>query len=114
MKKIIISSLSAVALLSGCASTTPKQEASTTKVINVDTIEFQSIDDNNYKVNLISADNFETAVFADTKGNKFKLKNAPSASGTRLVADNGAEIHFKKGEAVLNLGKGQKDIFLKY
>lgn len=114
MKKILISSLAAVAFLSGCASVGTKQESTTAKVISVNTIHFYGVTDKNYKVNLVSADNFETAVLTDTKGHKFALKSAVSGSGTRLVNDDGIEIHFKKGEAVLTLGKGQKDIFLKY
>ncbi|QKF91332.1 hypothetical protein [Campylobacter sp. CCUG 57310] len=114
MKKILISSLTAVALLSGCAYMTPKQEAPAAKVIEVKTIDFQGVKDKKYKATLISADDFETAVLTDTKGNKFKLKAAPAGSGTRLISDDGAEIHFKKGEAVMVPAKGQKEVFLKY
>lgn len=114
MKKILISSLTAVALLSGCAYMAPKQEAPVAKVIEVQTIDFQAVKDKKYKATLISADNFESAVLTDTKGNKFKLKAAPSGSGTRLANEDGVEIHFKKGEGVINFGKGHKDVFLKY
>lgn len=114
MKKILISSLAAIALLSGCASMAPKQETPAMKVVELETMEFMGVKDPKYKVVLVSGDKFETAVLTDTKGNKLNLKNAVAGSGTRMIAENGAEIHFKSGEAVLNLGKGQKDIFLKY
>ena len=50
----------------------------------------------------------------DSKGHKINLKNAVTASGTRLANDDGAEITFKRGEGILNLEKGGEDIFLKY
>ncbi|MFL1707418.1 hypothetical protein ACHJH3_10570 [Campylobacter sp. MOP7] len=115
MKKILISSLTAVALLSGCASTATKQNLPVeANVVTVKTIEFTSLDNTGYKVIVFSADDFETAVLTDTKGNKFKLKAAPAGSGTRLISDDGVEIHFKKGEAVMVPAKGQKEVFLKY
>ncbi|MDO5046731.1 hypothetical protein [Campylobacter sp.] len=114
MKKILVSSLAAIALLSGCANMTQKQEAPAVKVAELETMQFTGVKDSKYKVVLVSADQFETAVLTDTKGHKFNLKNAVAGSGTRLANDDGVEIHFKKGEAVLTLGKGQKEIFLKY
>ena len=43
-------------------------------------------------------------------GYKFDMKHAPAASGIRMVSYKGVEIHFKKGEGILNFGHGQMSL----
>ncbi|PSM52634.1 hypothetical protein CBLAS_0744 [Campylobacter blaseri] len=114
MKKILISSFAALALLTGCANTTTQNEAPVMKVENVEVIEFQADQDQNYKATLKSSDMFNTAMFMDSKGNKYNLKAMPAGSGTMLGNDEGVSVHFSKGEGIITLGKGQKDIFVSY
>ena len=111
MKKILVSSLAAfaaVAMLSGCQAN--KSESANKAQITKST----GLNDPKYVVKLSSTDEFNTAVLEDSKGHKINLKNAVTASGTRLANDDGAEITFKRGEGILNLEKGGEDIFLKY
>lgn len=115
MKKILFSSLVAIAFLSGCA-TSSNQSAKSEKSMTIDvkTIEFVGEKDKNYKVKLVSHDNFETAALSDNKGNMYKVKSAVSGSGVRLANDEGVQIHFSKGKGILNLGHGKENIFLDY
>lgn len=106
MKKILLSSLAALAVLSGCAQ--PKASNSG------ETIVFLGEGNGDYRVTLTSTDQFETGVLTDSKGKKYRLKNAPSGSGVRLANDDGVEIMFSKGDAIVNFGKGSNDIPLTY
>ncbi|EAT99410.2 hydrogenase 4 subunit B [Campylobacter curvus] len=110
MKKILASSLIALAFLSGCAtSNTATQAPSMAK--ETKTIEFHGTGYyKDYKATLVSSDLFKTAVFTDSMGYKFDMKHAPAASGIRMVSDKGIEIHFKKGEGILNFGHGQMSL----
>ncbi len=103
MKKIILASALAI-LTIGCSS--PKAPTQT--------INFSGVNDKEYNAILISNDGFQTATFKDCQGHEYKLKNATTASGTRLINEKGVQIHFKRGEGILNLEKNSKDIFLKY
>ncbi|MCD8212795.1 MAG: hypothetical protein LUC34_01865 [Campylobacter sp.] len=110
MKKLLVSSLVAIAFLSGCASSnTASQTPSATK--EMQTVEFRGTGDyKDYKATLTSNNLFETASFKDSMGNKFDMKRAPAASGIRMISDNGVDIHFKKGEGVLGFGHGQMSL----
>ncbi len=109
MKKIIFSCFMACFIL-GCNAN--KQSQLTHD--KTQTINFTAINIGSYNITLSSQDEFQTAIFKDNKGREMKLKLAVSGSGTRMVGEDGTQIHFKKGEGVLNLAKSPKDIFLKY
>ncbi|MBR8461526.1 hypothetical protein KDE12_01515 [Campylobacter sp. faydin G-105] len=110
MKKILASSLVALAFLSGCAtSSTNTQPATIAQETYV--IHFSGTGNHEkYKAVLSSNDNFETAKFNDSMGYKFDMKRAVAASGIRMVSDKGVEIHFAKGEGVLNFGHGDMSL----
>lgn len=114
MKKVIISSLAALALLAGCAHTDTKQEAQTMQTQNLKTIEFFGEMDKSYKATLKSNDDFMTAKFMDSKGNKHDLKTMPSGSGLLLGNEKGVNVHFSKGEGIITLGKDKEEIFVSY
>ncbi len=73
-------------------------------------LDFVGVKDKSLSLILLSDDNFDTALMEDAQGRTYHLKNAVTASGTRLVGDK-VEIAFKKGEGVVNFGK--EDIFIK-
>lgn len=114
MTKILLSSLAAIALLTGCGHHhASKEGAKTHHRQGTYTIPFAVQGKPDYKVNLSSSDMFETAVL-DVNGKKYNVKNAPSGSGVRMAGEGGVEIMFAKGEGVLNLGGGTNDIPLTY
>lgn len=51
-------------------------------------------------ISLRSYDEFDTAALSTSDGANLGLKRAISASGVRMVAQNGAEVHFKDTEAL--------------
>ncbi|PID47680.1 MAG: hypothetical protein CR967_03390 [Proteobacteria bacterium] len=104
MKKLLLVLMALIFTL-GCSVNNPSR---------TETIKFIGQYDKNIRVRLSSKDHFQTALMSDHLGNKYKLKNAVSGSGVRLANEDGVEIHFKRGEGILRLGKGKKDIFLRY
>ena len=56
------------------------------------------------KIQLKTADDFETAEMKDNSGKVYKLKRAVSGSGIRLVDPNGVAVHFKTNMDNLNEG----------
>ena len=110
MRRIVFSSLAAIAILSGCnqpkADTAPQQKQESV----AHTIVFLLGDTGDKRISLSSNDMFATGVLTDEKGKKHNLKRAASASGIMLTNDEGIELLFKRGEGVYTPGKGKKDI----
>lgn len=57
------------------------------------------------KINLISSDNFETAILVDKTGREYYLKRQPSGSGIYLEDENGTNIHFKGDDGIVEFKK---------
>ena len=114
MRRIVVSSLAAIAILSGCsqpkADTAPQQKQESV----AHTIVFLLGDTGDKRISLSSNDMFATGVLTDEKGKKHNLKRAASASGIMLTNDEGIELLFKRGEGVYTPGKGKKDIPVTY
>ena len=114
MRRIVFSSLAAIALLSGCnqpkADTAPQQKQESV----AHTIVFLLGETGDKRISLSSNDMFATGVLTDEKGKKHNLKRAASASGIMLTNDEGIELLFKRGEGVYTPGKGKKDIPVTY
>lgn len=119
MRKFLLA-LGVVAMISGCATTNSTTDKADMKTVHqmpnkMQTIIFTDVNNPNYKVSATSSDMFDTAIFIDANGKKHELKNAPSASGTRLINEaEGIELFFGKGVAFFTPKKDAKELQLKY
>ncbi|MBQ3436962.1 MAG: hypothetical protein IJG31_00350 [Fusobacterium sp.] len=82
--------------VAGAAEGVKEAVVGTAEVIN-----FKTADGEAFSVE--SSDLFETAVLKNANGEAFELKRDASASGVRLVGENGTEIHFNSKEGNLKL-----------
>ena len=98
MKKIILLCC-AMLLLSGCYTATKKPQVEQQPV----TLKFK--DEKGGSISLISSDEFESAIMVDKDGKEYYLKRQPSGSGVYLEDENGANIHFKGDEGIVEYKK---------
>lgn len=108
MKPLLVSSLLALALV-GCSTMSenkaPKENVSSTQPAQTQVINFTGPMD--LVVTLKSSDNFETAEMTDNSDRVYKMKQVPAASGVRLESNDGASIHFKGSEGMVEFVKGK-------
>lgn len=100
MMKLIIISMSCIALLSGCATNhfNDPQNPSTTQVSSGHTQDQQTlhfVGPYDLSLTLTTSDNFETAILTDNSDTQHQLKRTISANGIRLESNSGVVIHFK-------------------
>lgn len=92
MKKLVALTIAGLFLLSGCAITSSQKED---RVITFMT------EQGSYVLKADSKD-FEDGTLFAPDGKSYKVKNAVTASGMRMVGD-GAEVHFKKSDGIITI-----------
>lgn len=116
MKKILLASVGAFVILSGCAQNQPTQaEPVAAEQSAAQTIKFKGIGNNKKSATLKSNDQFQTATLHAPDGKTYELKRSIGAVGTLLENDSGVQFYFGKGgEAYFVPSKDDRKLFLKY